>query len=526
MIEASRPFEGLSVTLNTTDSCRHACKYCYERFRPSAIQKDKIFWDNITDPDTGEKIEVIVTYPHVECDRPETLLTLDKAKKFIDALLEDDDVLGVKGTEYEWIQGITNEETGEKVGGTVLDFIGGDAFQDPDLIDQILTYWCQQVYSKNHWRRKRWRASISSNGTTMLNKRAREVAEKWKNVMSLGFSIDGNERMHDANRITFAKDAEGRDIGSWYYMSKVFNWWKKNFPGNAKSTKWTTAPFWAIDASGNKFHPYDEIVPSVKYLHEDFGMNEINFNRMMENDGIETPETIVKAKKAFDELVTYVLEHKTDLHVSALSYAFKIMNVKSREQLLIDDPDISRCGFGMMPTLSCKGEVYSCFRLLPEHLPPIENSTIKMEDFAHGIVDENGANLHKNDEILKWLQENSKLKNMEIEDKCKDCLLFGSCPHCAAGDLIEGLKRGKKAFVATSSICYYHKVEVYAAIKYWTLYFMTTEDVPDYNKGNKPTEEQLLIGQLLETDINNYINTGEELGTTSEKLEEIKKEKK
>ena len=81
MIENLDTFQGLDVTLNTTQQCNLRCKYCYE------------------DKTKGE-------------------LSLENAKKFIDLLLTDDDPAYVN------------------VGGTY----GAFDFHRPVFIDQIVDF--------------------------------------------------------------------------------------------------------------------------------------------------------------------------------------------------------------------------------------------------------------------------------------------------------------------------------------------------------------------------------------------------
>ena len=123
MISPIPNYEGFNITFQTTEDCNLQCKYCYE------INKRR------------------------------NDLPLDYAKKFIDMILETDDPLKIRGTKDEWI---LNH-------GLILDFIGGDSFMRPKLMDEILSYFQFKAHSIGHRWANRWRASISTNGTLFDN---------------------------------------------------------------------------------------------------------------------------------------------------------------------------------------------------------------------------------------------------------------------------------------------------------------------------------------------------------------------
>jgi sulfatase maturation enzyme AslB (radical SAM superfamily) len=53
--------------------------------------------------------------------------------------------------------------------GVILDFIGGEPFLQPKLIDEIITYFRKQTIIHNHPWQYNWCISISSNGTLYFN---------------------------------------------------------------------------------------------------------------------------------------------------------------------------------------------------------------------------------------------------------------------------------------------------------------------------------------------------------------------
>ncbi len=185
MIENLDSFQGLDVTLNTTQQCNLRCKYCYE------------------DKTSGE-------------------LSLEDAKRFIDLLLTDDDPACVKGTQMEYLYD-----------GLIIDFLGGDSLVNPKLLDDILRYVNYKLVALNHRAKGRWRASITTNGTLFERKDVREFCEKWKNNLSITVSIDGCPEIHDMNRIF----TNGK--GTMDTIMKWWGWYRKTFPVDSRSTKST-----------------------------------------------------------------------------------------------------------------------------------------------------------------------------------------------------------------------------------------------------------------------------------------------
>ena len=185
MIENLDSFQGLDVTLNTTQQCNLRCKYCYE------------------DKTKGE-------------------LSLENAKKFIDLLLTDDDPAYVKNTRMEYLYD-----------GLIIDFLGGDSLVNPTLLDEILRYVNYKLVSLNHRAKNHWRASVTTNGTLFERKDVRDFCEKWRKNLSMTVSIDGCPEIHDMNRIFINGNGTMDTIMKWW------GWYRQVFPVDSRSTKST-----------------------------------------------------------------------------------------------------------------------------------------------------------------------------------------------------------------------------------------------------------------------------------------------
>lgn len=233
MIKNKESFEGMNVTINTTEDCNLRCTYCYE------INK-----------------------------KPKSI-SLDYCKKFIDLLIASDDPLNLKGTSKEYLYS-----------GLIIDFIGGDSLIDPKLLDEILKYLQYKLVTSNHPAKDHWRCSISTNGTLFGRKDVREFCEKWKNNLSLGVSIDGCPEIHDMNRIF----PNGK--GSMSVIMENWGWYREHFPDDSLGTKAT---------SSRNSIPY--LFESLKYMHEVLGLKYINQNFIMEDTGATEEDYVLLDKE-------------------------------------------------------------------------------------------------------------------------------------------------------------------------------------------------------------------------------------
>jgi uncharacterized protein len=285
-------------------------------------------------------------------------------------------------------------------------------------------------------------ASISSNGVALLNPKARAFCQKWKDILSLGISIDGCPELHGLNRRCLAGNEDGTRKGSWQYIEEIWPWYKEHFPSSSLRTKWTLAP--------NSYKYFHE---SVRFLHETLGMRYLHFNRVMEDDVLDSPEQLWELIQQFEKVVDYAVEHHLDLSCEPFGYGFTMGKTKAEQ--LREDPSWSRCGFGKMPAVALDGKIYPCFRMLPGN-----NKLKKPSVYAQGSTD---TSFLENQDVLEELNINSSAVRMNVQDKCESCRIFTLCPHCAADCVDEG----KPTLTKTTSVCSYTRLQTYFARKYW-----------------------------------------------------------
>ncbi len=372
----------------------------------------------------------ILVHNCYEINKRNVTIPIDYAKKFIDIILDDPDPIGVTGTEDEWMLDH----------GIIIDFIGGDSFMNPEIIDEVLTYFVQQCVIKNHRFLTNWRASISSNGTLFENKAVRDLIEKWKDNFSIGVSIDGCPEIHDKNRIMAARDKDGNEVGSMQYIMKWWPWVKENLPYTGSQTKATCS---------RESIPY--LFESLRYMHEVMGMTHINQNFIMEANGC-TDEDYMLLDEQFEKCKDYLLEHRDVLYWSMFDTQGingRAESYNAHEQSL----DKGWCGSGAMPSVGFSGKIYPCFRWLPHTMEQAE----KQSD-EHVVGDIwNGFN-HK--ERFREVKEQTRRKISS--EYCKVCNNEPACSYCIAGAFSEF-----NAFKRTEHICTITKLRAKWARIYW-----------------------------------------------------------
>jgi uncharacterized protein len=369
-------FDGLNATFNVTEDCNLRCRYCYE-----------------LDKKPGD-------------------LPLDYAKRFIEILLDDPDPIGVVGKDDEWIL--------QK--GIILDFIGGDAFMRPKLLEDIVRYFIFASRVRDHKWADRWRCSISTNGTLFSEPGVRELCEEFRETFSVGISVDGCPEIHNLNRSN-SMDA----------ILRNWDWYMKYTKGNAMAK-----------ATLNK-----DSIPflrkSLQYLHEDLGLKYIAMNFIFEDMGL-TKDDLALFNDQMARCVLYVLDHRHDLWWGMLD----------RYQMCghpMDRPNEGWCGAGAMPCLSINGKIYPCFRFMPHTMSSREL------DFHVGDV-WNGFD-HKERFGLVRSQVRTKISKPE----CLECPVESSCAWCIGGAFAE-----KGEFYRQTNICETHKIQAKWADEYWRIY--------------------------------------------------------
>ena len=379
MITPIRHFEGFNITINVTEDCNLRCSYCYETCKTKRS------------------------------------VSLSDCKKFINRILDED-------FPKTSLTGLLNSSV-------VFDFIGGDALMRVDLLEEIFRFITTKMALLEDRFPRGYMFNVTSNGTLFENPDVRSFCERWKNVLSVGVSIDGCPAIHDLNRVY----PSGK--GSMESILKSWSWYQKTFPSNANSTKSTC---------NRDSIPY--LYESLKFMHETLGLKYIYQNFIMEDMHL-TEEDLDLLEEQFNRCLEYVLDHRHDLYWSMIE-----------QDDLVDgshtfDPEVTRCGSGWMPTLSVDGCVYPCFRWLA----PSQNG-------QNGVMSAGHINGVLNFDRFLEVQENSK-KGTCSDEECKACEWESFCAYCIAGCYAE-----TGTFKRLKHICEITKMKGRMSREYWRRY--------------------------------------------------------
>ena len=333
-----------TVTFQVTDECNLACTYCYQ------INKGK------------------------------RVMSLETAKKFVDLLLDatPENNSYINPVISPWI---------------IIDFIGGEPFLALDLIDDIMNYFRDQAFKKQHPWATRYCISICSNGTLYREPKVQQFLNKHKNHLSFSVTIDGNKELHDSCRI-FHDGRPSYDIA----VDAAQDWMKR---GHYMGSKITIAP-------ANITYLYDALVHMVE-----LGYKEINANCVYEKGWeIEHAQELYRQMKRFSD---YLLDN--DLNIFCSLYEEDFFAPKQE-----GDDDNWCGGTGMMLSCDPDGYLYPCIRYMESSLgndqPPIRI----------GHVDTGLVTTEEEKETVRCL--NCVNRRTQSTDECYYCPIAGGCSWC------------------------------------------------------------------------------------------------
>lgn len=377
-----------SSTYIANDYVVHNCKYCYE------------------------------------VNKKRNDLSLDKAKKFIEMIIDEDNLLNLKTSSNCVDRHILDS-------GLILDFIGGDSFMRPSLIDEIIKYFQFYATLKGHRWANRWRASISTNGTLFTDE-VKTLMNKYKKNISVGISIDGCPEIHDKNRVF----VDGRP--SMPSILKDWDWYYE-WSGGDPQTKATL---------NRDSIPY--IYESIKWMHEELKFKHINMNFIFEEMNLQDSD-YEELDRQLEKSVKYILNHCDDIYVSMFSKEIGCSNCFNKDHK--SDWNTGWCGGGVMPCLTPSGKIYPCFRF----------TKITMESGIPELIIgdvENGFYNLDNVDLIR-----SQTRDKISPPECRACEFESNCSWCIGG--VYSLS-GK--FYRPTTLCKVKKYIAKWSDWYWTEY--------------------------------------------------------
>ncbi len=353
-----------TVTFVVTDDCNLRCKYCY-----------------ITHKKSDNKMD------------------LDTAKKFIDRLLETD--------EMQYTEAV------------ILEFIGGEPLIEVELIDQIADYFKLRAFELNHDWYWNYRISICTNGVNYSSDEVQNFIKKNSNKLSITISIDGNKEKHDMQRVFL----DG--TGSFDKINESIDLWMSQFRPTTKVTF----------ASDDLPLLYDSILSLWNR-----GIKEVSANVVFEDVWKDGDDLILEEQ--LKKLADYVIDN--NLHDKGYYCSFfdeSIGNPYSDE-----DMDLTYCGAGKMIALSPTGNIYPCIRYYGYSLN-------NHEEWAVGDI-ENGIDMEK---VRPFVLSTNRLQS---DSECLNCDIATGCGFCQGFNYDEAPIPTN--FYRVKYICNMHKARVRA----------------------------------------------------------------
>ena len=374
------------ISFQITDDCNLCCSYCYQ------IHKGK----------------------HI--------MPFEYAKSFIDLLLTPDQ------NTKKYLNSL--EST-----AVILNFIGGEPFLQINLIDKIITYFISQCIKLNHPWQYHHIISITSNGTLYKNNEVQNFIKKWKHILSLSISIDGNKLLHDSCRI-FPDGSGSYDLA----ISAVHDIDQKYSDYFTMGSKMTLSP-------QNIYYTKDAI---INLINE--GYQEIFANCIFEKGWNKKHAQIFYQQ--LKELSDYLIKNNlTNLIISLfdnrLFHPKKITDIKNW------------CGGnGHMIAIDWKGDIYPCIRYMESSLG---------NDAKPVIIGNSEKGIMNNKEYIKnakMVQHVNRLTQSPLS--CLNCSIAEGCAWCQAYNYQHSHGNINKR---ATYICIMHKARALANSYYWNSYY-------------------------------------------------------
>ena len=383
-----RPESGMAtmeITFQVTDACSLACTYCYQ------------------------------------IDKGTSIMPFEIAKTFIDNLFEG---------KYK---GYVSEEEKPFL---VLDFIGGEPFLQPKLIEKI----CDYFYDKAIERMSPWAEhsmiSVCTNGVHWFEPDVQHFLNKYRNKLSISVTIDGNKELHDACRI-FPDGRPSYDLA----VAAAKDWMDR---GGYMGSKITIAP-------ANIQYMNDAILHMI-----DLGYKEINANTVYEKGWtIEHAKTFYWKLK---EIANYFIENNlvNDIYLSL--FTDHLGKPKSETDL---DTWCGGVGNAML-AIDPDGKLYPCLRYMKSSLGN-DQPPLSFGDVWNGIG--------QTPEDAQWIKCLACVtRRSESSDECFYCPIAEGCAECSAYNYqINGTPDSRCTF-----ICDMHKARCLANSYFWNKWYRKT----------------------------------------------------
>ena len=316
------------------------------------------------------------------CYQPKTehkILTFNDARVFIDELFKF--IKTKKSKIFEqWVTDYSKWVSDD----FTLEFIGGEPFLYPELVNNIVGYFYQSCINNltlDIW--ERTTISIDSNGTLYQIPAVKEFIDRYSDKLSLGTSFEGTEECHNLER----KTAGG--IGSFSLVAKNVDTIREKYPDMQLPNKPTFVP------------ETIPLLPSVMKGLYKHGYKEVYFNTDIDNQ--LNKEDSEQYYLALCKAIDWIVDNNIDFSMTPLNEAFG------------KDKQFLSCGTGAYRICLGPGGIISVCHMANESYTNIEPLGNVRDGFTNTKLLNNFANIFKNHLIPK---------------QCKNCPISGACQDC------------------------------------------------------------------------------------------------
>lgn len=394
-----------NITFVVTESCNLACTYCYE------------------------------------CHKTNRRMSKEIAKQAVDFIFDE-----------ELVNGYYTKEDSPSV---ILDFIGGEPLLEIDIIDYIVEYFKQKAFELDHPWATNYAINITTNGVLFNTKKVQDFLKRNKDTVSVGITIDGNKKLHDACRV-FPDGSGSYDI-----VEKSIKTWLQT--ESKPQTKITLCP------------------ENVQYLNEALkNVWNLGITGAYTNCVFENVWKIKDARILYNEMIKladYLLEDQNYEKYYCSLYDEGIGSSLKDKQ--------NWCGGnGDMLAIAPDGKCYPCIRFMKYSLSNPNVVEQPIGDIWNGLDSKK-----KNPWLLKLCSIDMTTQcGHDDNKKCLTCPISSGCALCTGFNYdYYGDPNHKAPF-----ICDTHKARVLANVYYWNKLYQQL-NIDKKFKCNVPKEWALQI---------------------------------
>ena len=319
--------------------------------------------------------------------------------------------------------------------GVILDFIGGEPLMNIEVINHVVEYFFSECAKRGYYDWIQYsRFSMASNGMLYFEPKVQDFIKKYHRFLSLTFSIDGPEYLHDRCRIT--KNGEG----SFKYAKAALDYHKAHYdPMIINSTKVTIAP---------DNLPY--LFECVKFF-QSLGTEQLHANPIFEHQW--SCEEANKFYQQLKQIADFLLDLETP-------FDFSLFNAGWYRKMSPRLNDNWCGGTGKMLSFDPQGNIYPCLRYSATSLGNSRKPMI-IGNLEEGFFDWNKQQKEYK-EFISITRESQSTK------ECFKCPVASGCSWCSAWNYQEFGTANKRS----TRICNMHRAAALATSYYWNKYYM------------------------------------------------------